>query len=186
MLHRIKCDSTLVRSWLDPDSLWIFPHRQGQVKCNVWGGVWTRLETRWLDWLDWIHVSGTKPTFLVYSHTQRYAIWVAIGSFPYMTYPFSLLSPLFESVHVSCCHDLWHMVLPGPLDKLSPSGESSKQGTYLGSLLSHPDMINICSPVLNSNRFIYPNWSRLKYILYTHNTRTLESVLHILSHYIYV
>ena len=45
-----------------------------------------------------IHVSGTKPTLLVYSHTLQ----VAIELFPYMIiHLVFLLGPLFESVYAS-------------------------------------------------------------------------------------
>ena len=49
------------------------------------------------------HMSGTKPMLLVYSHTRRYAMSIAIRSFPFMIIrlgsPFRLLSTLFESVY---------------------------------------------------------------------------------------
>ena len=100
VLHRIRCDSTSVRSWLYPDGLWIFPHRQGQVKCNVWG-----VDATPTRWLDCIHVSGTKQLLCVYSHTRRYAMQVAIGSFRFhiffSVYAIWVRAWVFESIYAS-------------------------------------------------------------------------------------
>ena len=52
-------------------------------------------------------MSGTRPMFLVYSHTQRYAKWVTIESFPDMIIRLGFVESVVWARLCIRCHDSW-------------------------------------------------------------------------------